>query len=224
VNKVPPRVILASQSPRRLALLTEMGLPVEVSPAELDEVSLPGEEPEAQAQRLAWAKAEQVAQAMPEVLVIAADTLVVLEGRVLGKPRSRDEAISMLTRLRGRRHVVHTGLALAQLSSSLRSVQLATTSVQMRAYSEPEMRAYVASGDPMDKAGAYAIQNDAFEPVQRLDGCYANVVGLPLCHLYRVLAGWGLAPPYHPLERCPWAVQNRGCPWARGILMQEIRH
>jgi len=216
--ETPPAIILASQSPRRLALLTDIGLPVTVLPSTVDESARPGEQPEETALRLAVEKARDVAQNAPEAVVIAADTLVVLEGKVLGKPRSSEDAMEMLMRLRGRRHMVHTGLAVINGPTGQESVQLASTPVLMRTYSELAMRAYVNSGDPMDKAGAYAIQNEVFDPVQRLEGCYANVVGMPLCHLYRVLAPWGLAPPRHPLQRCPWPVQYSGCAWAGPIL------
>jgi hypothetical protein len=94
---------------------------------------------------------------------------------------------------------------------------VAITPVVMRAYSDAEIAAYVASGDPRDKAGAYAIQSPSFNPIAQIDGCYANVMGLPLCHLYRVLRAWGSASPIHPLAGCPQAVRA-GCPWAQAIL------
>ena len=217
----PIQIILASQSPRRLALLSDLGLPVTVLPSTVDESARAGEQPEEMARRLAVEKARDVAQSAPDAVVIAADTLVVLEGKVLGKPRSADEAMEMLMRLRGRRHMVHTGLAVINGPTGQESVQLASTPVLMRTYSELAMRAYINSGDPMDKAGAYAIQNEVFDPVQRVEGCYANVVGMPLCHLYRALAPWGLAPPRHPLQRCPWPVQYSGCAWAGAILHSQ---
>jgi MAF protein len=218
-----PELILASQSPRRLALLTDMGLPITVVPSEVDETAVHGERPEALAQRLALAKARVGAQAKLGALIIAADTLVVLDDKVLGKPRNAEDAMSMLMRLRNRQHTVYTGLVLLHPDGEQECVQLATTPVLMRNYSELEMRAYVNSGDPLDKAGAYAIQSETFYPVQRLDGCYANVVGLPLCHLYRAMAVWGLAPPRHPLSRCPWPMQTGGCSWAGPILQAKPR-
>ncbi|MHB1317127.1 MAG: Maf family protein [Anaerolineae bacterium] len=221
--ETPPRIILASQSPRRLALLTDLGLPVTVLPADVDESGRHGEEPEAQARRLALEKAEVAAAQAPDALVIAADTLVVLDGKILGKPRTAEDALSMLMRLRNRQHMVYTGLVLLHPDAERECVQLAATPVLMRNYSELEMRAYVNSGDPLDKAGAYAIQSETFYPVQRLDGCYANVVGLPLCHLYRAMAVWDLAPPRHPLTRCPWPLQNGGCGWAGPILQARPR-
>jgi septum formation protein len=218
-----PEIILASQSPRRLTLLTDLGLPITVMPSAVDETSLHGEQPDALAQRLALDKARAIALNSPGTLVIAADTLVVLDGKVLGKPRTAEDAMSMLMRLRNRRHTVYTGLVLLHPDGEQECIQLATTAVLMRNYSELEMRAYVNSGDPLDKAGAYAIQSETFYPVQRLDGCYANVVGLPLCHLYRAMAVWGLAPPRHPLSRCPWPLQTGGCSWAGPILQARPR-
>ncbi|MGI6368820.1 MAG: Maf family protein [Anaerolineae bacterium] len=217
-----PAVILASQSPRRRELLSDLELPFTVDAPTGSETGRLGEAPEALAVRLAAAKAQEVSARAPGALIIAADTLVVLEGRVLGKPHSAEEAVEMLMRLRGRRHHVYTGLALMYGGRGLSASLLATTPVQMRTYSDMAMRAYVATGEPMDKAGAYAVQSEVFDPVQRVENCWANVVGLPLCHLYRSLVDWELAPPRHPLERCPWAVRHGGCSWAGAILNNRV--
>jgi len=217
----PIQVVLASQSPRRLSLLTAMGLPLIVMPSSLYETPRRGEAPADLARRLAQEKARSVSAQAPDAVIIAADTLVVLDGRVLGKPQSAEDAMAMLMRLRGRRHEVYSGLALVSPDTGEESLESVCTPVLMRNYSELEMRAYVNSGDPMDKAGAYAIQSEVFDPVLRVEGCYANVMGMPLCHLYRALAGWGLAPPRHPLERCPWPVQYGGCSWAGDILRHQ---
>ncbi len=212
-----PAIILASESPRRRELLAGLGLAFDVQPADVDERPLPGEAPEALALRLSRAKADVAARRAPEALVVAADTLVVLGDIVLGKPASPEEASAMLRSLRGRTHRVLTGLTLRQASLAYESTQLADTPVLMRAYADDEVRAYVASGDPLDKAGAYAVQNHRFAPVARLEGCYANVVGLPLCHLYRALARRGVQPR-HPLAACPWPQSHGGCAWAAAIL------
>lgn len=212
-----PEIILASESPRRRELLAALGLSFHIRPADVDETPLPGEAPAALALRLSNAKAEIVARQAPEALVIAADTLVVLEGEVLGKPASRRKALQMLRRLRGRTHSVVTGLTLRLESADIRDHQLAFTNVTMRSYRALETLLYVASGDPLDKAGGYAIQSQFFAPVARLDNCYANVMGLPLCHLYRVLAPWGVEM-YHPLDVCPWPQKHGGCAWAARIL------
>jgi septum formation protein len=214
--KEPP-IILASESPRRRELLAALGLVFAVQPADVDETPMPGEVPEALALRLSHAKAEAVARQAPESLVIAADTLVVLEGEVLGKPASRREALQMLRRLRGRIHQVVTGLTLRLEAADIQDHQVAFTYVAMRSYRALEMLLYVASGDPLDKAGGYAIQSPFFAPVARLDNCYANVVGLPLCHLYRALACWGVEM-HHPLDVCPWPLKHGGCEWAGRIL------
>lgn len=216
-----PSIVLASASPRRRQLLGALGLTFEIIPAEVDESPLPLEAPHTLACRLALEKALKVAPHFPGALIIAADTLVVLEGQILGKPASPEEAAVMLKCLRGRRHLVDSGLALLWPSQNRRGAWLAETPVWMRSYSDEEIRRYVATGDPLDKAGAYAVQHEGFAPVERLEGCYANVVGLPLCHLYRILAAWGLTPPRPPLEVCPWAVEHRGCEWAEAILQGD---
>jgi MAF protein len=212
-----PDIILASESPRRRELLAALGLAFAVRPAVVDEAPLPGETPEALALRLSRAKAAVVAQDAPDALVIAADTVVALGEAMLGKPASPDEALEMLRRLRGRSHRVLTGLAVRHAASGQGRTALASTQVLMRDYTEAEMLAYADSGDPLDKAGGYAIQNRRFAPVARLDDCYANVVGLPLCLLYRVLTRWGFEMR-HPLDVCPWPLEHGGCDWAEAIL------
>lgn len=216
-----PDIILASESPRRRELLAALGLTFVVQPTDIDETQLPGERPDELAQRLSHAKALVASENAPGALVVAADTLVVLNDVVLDKPASPGEALRILRRLRGRTHRVLTGLTLRHGIMDDKSTQLATTPVTMREYKEDEMRAYVASGDPMDKAGAYAIQNEQFAPVARLQDCYANVVGLPLCHLYRALLRRGVTM-HHPLDVCPWPVQQGHCDWAATILDGEI--
>ena len=178
-------LVLASASPRREELLRLLGLDFTVDPSGIDEPLEPGRPPEEQAQELAAAKAQVVARRWPEDVIIAADTLVVLEGRVLGKPADRDEAARMLRSLRGREHRVVTGVAVSHPGGSV--TRHRQTRVWMRDYSDAELDAYVASGGTLDKAGAYAIQDAAFRPVDRLEGCHCNVVGLPLGLLLRLL-------------------------------------
>jgi septum formation protein len=216
-----PDIILASESPRRRELLAALGLRFAVRPADVDETPLADERPEELARRLSRIKAHVASENAPGPLVIAADTLVVLDDVVLDKPGSPDEALEILRRLRGRTHQVLTGLTLRRGATGHECTQLARTPVTMRDYGEDELRAYVASGDPMDKAGAYAIQNEAFAPVARLQDCYANVVGLPLCHLYRALVQHGVTM-HHPLDVCPWPVQQGRCDWAAAILNGDI--
>jgi septum formation protein len=218
-DSVPPiPMILASSSPRRQQLLLLMGLSFRVQASEVDETARPGEPPSVLAQRLSAAKAQVVANAQNgESLVIAADTMVILDGDILGKPANTAVALEMLVRLRGRRHHVYSGLALLDTGHGRACQQLAITPVIMRDYSDEEIRRYVASGDPLDKAGAYAIQYAGFDPVASFAGCYANVMGLPLCHLYRALLAWHVPVPVDPLKCCPYAVRH-GCCWATEIL------
>lgn len=213
-------IVLASASPRRSELLGALGLGFRVMPAEADESPRPGESPARLARRLAEAKAAAVTRLPVNDLVIAADTLVVLDGEVLGKPCDAQEASDMLWRLRAREHAVMTALALAEPTSGQVLVQLARTGVLMRPYSREEIAAYVATDDPLDKAGAYAIQHPAFAPVARITHCYANVVGLPLCHLVRGIRRLGRETPRHPLDACPYALEHGGCPWSQAILSE----
>lgn len=209
-------IVLASASPRRRQLLALMGLSFQVVASDVDEMIVQGEAPQQSARRLSMAKAEAVAGLYPQALVIAADTLVVLAGDILGKPTSPAAAFDMLTRLRNRQHVVYSGLTVIDSGHARRCAQVAMTPVYMRDYSVEEMQRYVATGDPMDKAGAYALQHAGFNPVACLEECYANVMGLPMCHLYRILHAWDVPVPVHPLACCPLALKV-GCAWSAGI-------
>jgi len=186
-------LLLASASPRRRQLLALLGLPFRIVNAAVDENTSGGEPPDAAAARLALAKARAVSHLHPAALVLGCDTVVALEGDILGKPADAQQAAAMLARLRDRAHEVYTAIALLQ--DEQEAVHVAATTVRMRAYSETELAAYVASGDPLDKAGAYAIQHPTFRPVDRWTGCYANVMGLPLCHLAAALRAWSVNPP-----------------------------
>jgi MAF protein len=186
-------LILASASPRRRQLFSLLEVPFTWLTADVEENRGHGERPEEMVCRLSQAKAEALAADHPERLIVAADTIVVLDGQVLGKPADADEAVAMLQRLRGREHLVFSGLAALSPSAGQQATELAQTTVWMRPYSDGEISRYVASGDPLDKAGAYAIQHRAFNPVAYIQGCYASVMGLPLCHLMRALSRLGLA-------------------------------
>ncbi|MEA3407391.1 MAG: Maf family protein [Chloroflexota bacterium] len=209
-------LVLASGSPRRRRLLSVMGLSFQTTVPAIDESAGEGEKPEALARRLSLLKARAAAEAYADAIIIAADTLVVCGGSVLGKPADASEAREMLVMLRGRQHRVLSGVALYDATRRRQSVQIVKTMVYMRDYTEAEIRRYVASGEPMDKAGAYAIQDQDFSPVARIDGCYTNVVGLPLCHLYRMLADWDIEIPIRPLTCCPLAV-GAGCSLAERL-------
>lgn len=205
---IPARWILASASPRRRALIQLLGHPVEPMPVAVDEVPRPGEDPIACAVRLAEAKAQAAARHAPEALILAADTVVDLGGRILGKPRDAAEAREMLRALRNAPHWVHTALVVLPPPPGRRQVEVASTRVTMRPYRDEEIEAYIASGDPFDKAGAYAIQHSTFRPAAEVTGCYAAVVGLPLCHLARALRRLGWTPPADLPERCQEALRH----------------
>ncbi|HSS98435.1 MAG TPA: Maf family protein [Terriglobales bacterium] len=175
-------LVLASSSPRRKKLLSLTGLPFEVRPADINEDVHEKEEPQPYVIRLAEEKAAAVAHqiAGEDVLVLAADTTVAQDGVILGKPADAIEAKKILTELRGRSHVALTGITIMRSSDGATLTDLAETQVPMRNYSNEEIDAYVATGDPLDKAGSYAIQNAQFHPVENMQGCFANVAGLPL--------------------------------------------
>jgi len=186
-------ILLASASPRRRELLAYLGLPFSVVAADVDETDGDGESPQAMVQRLSQAKALAVVAQHPRGLVIAADTTVALDGASLGKPADAAEATAMLRALRGRSHQVYSGLTVAQDGQTI--TELAESEVWMRDYSDQEIAHYVASGDPLDKAGAYAVQHAGFHPAERVEGCFASVMGFPLCHLARTLARLGVTVP-----------------------------
>ena len=196
-----PRLVLASASPRRRELLATLGLVFEVRPSDLDETPRPGEAPEALAIRLALAKARAVARAGE--LVLGADTVVALGDEPLGKPADAAEARTMLARLSGRRHRVWTGVALVEQDVRRRreAVRAARTEVEFRPLTAAEIDAYVATGEPLDRAGAYAIQGGAAAFAARVEGSLSNVVGLPLELLLDLLARLGRSPAEFALSR-----------------------
>lgn len=178
------QLILASQSPRRRELMGLFGLPFTVCVADIDETMDSGKAPDREVARVSRAKAEAICR-IPEDVVIAADTVVVLEGTILGKPRDAAEAIAMLTALSGKSHQVMTGLTVLRGQKAL--VHTEVTDVQFRPLSPKEIEAYVATGEPMDKAGSYGIQGRGGLFVERIQGDYYNVMGLPVCRLYQML-------------------------------------
>ncbi len=189
-----PEIILASASPRRAALLQQIGLPFRVQASALGddgEAALPRETPEAHAVRLALAKAREVAARLGNGLVIGADTVVVLEDRILGKPANPTEAKAFLLALSGRIHRVVSGVAVVDAATGRSEAATAVTAVQMRAFDAAEAEAYVVTGEPMDKAGAYGIQERGALLVEAIQGDYFNVVGLPLVLLMELLRRFG---------------------------------
>lgn len=216
-----PLLVLASNSPRRRELLALGGWNFLVRPTETDESRRPGEAPEAYVVRLAEDKARAYAAiAEGDPVILAADTAVVDGDEVLGKPKDPAEATSMLRRLRGHDHQVCTGIAVMRASEGKPITDLCVTDVPMRSYDEAEIAAYVASGDPLDKAGAYAIQHAGFHPVVSLHGCYASVMGLPLCHLIRTLARLDAAPLTDLPAACQSALKY-ACPISAAVLRGE---
>ena len=185
-------IVLASSSPRRKELLSSLDIGFEVVHPVASEEPRDDEEPEELVERLALAKARSVAESMSTGLAVGGDSVVVLDGRVMGKPGDASEAWEMLRSLRGREHVVISGVAVVDAEDGSSRVDSRTTTVAMRDYSDEEIEAYVASGEPMDKAGAYAVQDETFHPAARVEGCYANVMGLPLCMLIELLVDAGL--------------------------------
>jgi MAF protein len=201
--KIVPMLILASSSPRRQFLLNFLGISFQVIPAEVDESIQDEENPKDYVLRLAHQKSLSIEPPpSSRSVVIAADTAVVDGNQILGKPASPQEARNMLQKLRGRSHYVYSGLSVRDTANDNVQTDLCVTEVQMRAYHDSEIDNYVASGDPLDKAGAYAIQNYNFNPVQKITGCYTNVVGLPLCHLIELLGNMGVNTPDEITRGC----------------------
>lgn len=184
---IPRRLVLASQSPRRRLLLENQGLEFEVRPARVVETAREGEAPTAYAERLAVEKSEAIATADREALVLGSDTIVVIEGEVLGKPVDDREAAAMLRRLADRQHDVITAVALCCVAVGFSRVISECTRVHFRALSDDEIGEYVRGGEPRDKAGAYGIQAQGALLVDRIEGCYFNVMGLPLQRLRQLL-------------------------------------
>ena len=188
------KLILASASQRRAEILHDAGFHFTVMSSGVDETPYPGESPHDLVQRLATAKAEVVAaRAVGSAIAIGADTEVTLDGHIFGKPKSSDDARHMLERLSGRTHSVITGVALIRLPDAERRTFAETTHVHFAALSAEEISRYLATGEPHDKAGAYGIQGRAGRYIVRIEGCYFNVVGLPLARLHHALTDLGWA-------------------------------
>ena len=202
-----PSIILASGSQRRREIIGALDATVEIVPSGIDErPASPDEQAEDYVASIASDKALAVALNLrSDALVVGADTSVVLDERILGKPEDEAEALEMLTALRGRPHRVVTGVTVARVGMAASSVT--SSEVAMREYSDDEMQAFIESGEPFDKAGGYAIQDGGFAPVSALNGCYLNVVGFPLCEVMRLMtevgANVGLKQEWRAPERCP---------------------
>ena len=218
-----PLIVLASNSPRRHQLLSLTGWKFTVSAADVDESVLANESPSDYVLRLAETKARAaaVAGADADQVILAADTTVVDGADILGKPKDRAEATAMLKRLRGHAHQVHTGIAVFRPSDGLLLKDLCVTEVPMRDYSDEEIHAYVQTGDPLDKAGAYAIQHPEFQPVARMDGCFASVMGLPACHVIRLMRKMDIQPNSNFFLTCETLLEYQ-CPVSNAIQNNVI--
>ncbi len=195
-------LLLASQSPRRREILTWAGIPFQALASHTDETPGKDEPSLALVARLALAKARAIPQPSDGTWILAADTIVALSGCTLGKPDSAAEAREMLLRLRTDMHEVHTGIVLRNARQGHELIRCVTTRVWMRPYSDAEIEQYLASGDPFDKAGGYAIQHPDFHPVDHIERCYANVVGLPLCAVIASLREWDSPFPIDVPQFC----------------------
>ncbi|HNR01402.1 MAG TPA: Maf family protein [Anaerolineaceae bacterium] len=216
-----PVIVLASNSPRRREMLAWMEVPFTTTAADVDETPLAGEIPEVYVTRLAREKARACERQAPfNAVILAADTTVADGSQIIGKPLDAEDAARMLRQLRNRHHMVHTAVVVGLPSRGLTELELCSTRVKMRAYTEEELTIYIQSGDPLDKAGAYAIQHEGFDPVEKLSGCYASVMGLPLCHIERTLRRLG----FGVRKRVPYRCQRElayTCPVFKSILAGE---
>lgn len=216
MEEASTELLLASQSPRRRALITVLGYPVQWMAADADEDSIQTPEPAVNVVETAVLKANLIAQSFVPVsgvrpILVAADTTVAVDGQMLNKPGDAAEARHMLQLLRGRAHEVHSGYIIRDLLSGEERQGVHTAVVTMRHYTDAEIEAYVATGDPLDKAGAYAIQHPVFRPVSELHGCFLSVMGLPLCDLLWTLRQMGM-PEREDKSAIHQAHQQFFCP------------
>ncbi len=214
-------LLLASNSPRRRQLLALGNWEFNVTVSDVDESQLAGESPKDYVLRLAQAKALAVAEKVSsDNIIIGSDTAVIDGNEILGKPKDEEDAERMLKQLRGRTHQVYTGVAIYRVSDKKMLTELCITDVPMRAYSDDEIKTYIQTGDPMDKAGAYAIQHPDFQPVESMQGCYASVMGLPMCHVTRNLHKFDVHPSADVAMNCQSLLKYE-CPVSSAILRGE---
>ena len=196
-----PKIVLASQSPRRAELLRMLGFEFDVVPADIDETYTAAETGPVHAQRLAREKAEAIARRQPDAVVVGSDTVVVVDGDVLGKPASNDKAVEMLMRLQGRTHQVATGIAIAVGARVTDEIEV--VDVKFRPFDRRTAEAYVETGEPMDKAGAYGIQGYGSSLVEWVRGDYFAVMGLPVQRMIRMMERMGYTYDFGPVFRVP---------------------
>ncbi|QQG66703.1 Maf family protein [Desulfobulbus oligotrophicus] len=188
-------LILASGSPRRKDLLRQAGLTFQILPATVDELPHPSERPKDFAERMATEKTLQIAAIHPEACVLGADTVVTLDRRILGKPRDKTHALAMLKNLQGQTHTVITGFTLMMKNHAMFEAGTVATAVTFGTFTEPILESYVQTGEPMDKAGAYAIQGAGGFLIHKICGSYSNVVGLPMLPIIQILLKWNCIHP-----------------------------
>jgi MAF protein len=218
MNKI--KFVLASNSPRRKQLFALGGWEFDVIAADVDETPLENEPPREYVIRLAKAKALAIqARAESDAMIVGSDTTVVDGDEILGKPVDEADARRILKQLRGRVHQVFTGIAILQ--NEKMAIDLCVTDVPMRDYSDAEIERYIQTGDPMDKAGAYAIQHPEFRPVPKLEGCYASVMGLPMCHILRTLNHFDVTTSADVPASCQ-TLLNYDCKVSPAILTGEL--
>jgi MAF protein len=218
-------VILASKSPRRQELLRNLIDQFFVINSGVDEIIVNGEKPAEFVERLAKEKAimagnKVAGSSLNDLIVIGADTIVIDDNDILGKPIDEDDARRILEQLKGKNHFVLSGIALYNPFSKEIKSRVISTEVIMRDYSEDEIQAYIDSGDPFDKAGAYAIQNQSFNPVPQMTDCYANVMGLPLCDLYVLMKSMDVEANHQVAENCQVSIKYQ-CPVYQNKLLME---
>lgn len=210
--------VLASASPRRRQLFALGNWNFEVIVSDVDETPLENESPPEYVSRLAKAKALAIkSKVKHEALIIGSDTTVVDGQEILGKPVDEKDAERMLNQLRGKNHQVLTAIAIYRVRDEKLVTDLCVTDVPMRNYSDAEVTAYIKTGDPMDKAGAYAIQHAEFQPVEKMQGCYAGVMGLPMCHIVRVLQKFNVSANADVPAKCQ-SLLNYDCKVSAEIL------
>ena len=220
--------ILASKSPRRKTLLRNLIDPFIVVNSDVDEREIPGENPDEFVVRLAKEKALKggagvLTNSLENAFVLGADTIVVDGTEILGKPQDQMDAARILEQLRDKTHQVLSGIALYNLSNREIQTRLVCTEVVMREYTDDEIQDYIASGDPMDKAGAYGIQNRDFNPAPEFFGCFANVMGLPLCHLALLMKEMGIETDHRVADRCQDSIDYQ-CPIYADVLAGTKGH
>jgi len=210
-------LVLASASPRRKELMARLGLEFQVLAADVPEDQIPGESAQDMVMRLSLDKASALAKRLTDGLIIGADSTVVLDGEVLGKPVDADEAWQMLRRLSGTKHQVMTGLSVVNAATGDRQTDWMASDIKLRVLTDGEIDASIKSGTPFDKAGAYAVQDQGLRPAEWWQGCYSNIVGLPLCRLLEMLQALGypvpdpktLQAPSGCTVVCPFLLENR---------------